>query len=87
MDAKEAAKAAKDYVLDVFGDDDIYHVALEEIKYEGTRWKVTVGFYPGWARTALPLIPNPKQRRYKVVNIRDSNGEVLSVTHRNPPGD
>ena len=87
MDAKEAAKAAKDYVMDVFEDDGIYHVALEEIKFEGNRWKVTVGFHPGWARTSLPLIPNPKQRWYKVVNIRDSDGEVLSVIHRNPPGD
>ena len=49
MDVKEAAKLAKDYVADLFKDERISNVGLEEIELrDGRFWEVTVGFSRPW---------------------------------------
>ena len=84
VDAKEAAKTAKDYIIDVFGDEDIEHVGLEEVKFDDVSeaWEITIGFSRPWDRSGLALLPNPAQRSYKVVRLNDSDGQIRSVTHR-----
>ena len=84
MDVKEAAKTAKDYVIDVFGDEDIQHVGLEEVKFDdiSKAWDITIGFSRPWDRSGLAILPNPAHRSYKVVRIKDSDGQITSVTHR-----
>ena len=47
MDVKEAAQAAKEYVLDLFSDEIIGGVSLEEVEFDDgypKRWKITVSF-------------------------------------------
>ena len=50
MNVKEAAKLAKEYVADLFADEGIANVGLEEIQLgsDGHFWKVTVGFSRPW---------------------------------------
>lgn len=83
MDAKEAAKTAKDYIIDVFGDEDIEHVGLEEVKFDhgSEAWEITIGFSRPWDRSGLAILPNPARRSYKVVRIIESDGQITSVTH------
>ena len=50
MEVKEAARSAKAYVADVFGDDNsITAVKLEEVKFRDDlpfdRWEITVSYY------------------------------------------
>ena len=85
MDIKEAVKTAKQHVVELFEDEGIYYVGLEEIKFEtdSHEWLVTVGFERRWDRTPGPisamLVPNTK-RTYKLVRIDDKNGEILALT-------
>lgn len=89
MDAKEAVKAAKHHVAEFFGDEDVSDVLLEELTLDdlAAEWKVTIGFNRKSARfgTASPLagvLAPPRDRVYKIVSIRKSDGHVVSITDR-----
>lgn len=89
MDAKEAVQIAKSCVNDLFGEDGVDDVRLEEIEHDemdGT-WSVTLGFL---RRNAAPERPvsgllaaldavQARTRVLRVVNIRGGDGAVLSV--------
>ena len=55
MDVKEAAKLAKEYVADLFAEEGIDNVGLEEIELGDDRqfWEVMVGFSRPWDRGGL----------------------------------
>ena len=97
MEAIEAIKAAKDYILEVFADEGIVELGLEELEMDEADsgvWEVTIGFRRGWQK---PYAPNPpltglqdvlrprdpkrEERTYKTVRIRD-DGTVVSMKHR-----
>ncbi len=50
MDVKEAVGTAKKYVDDLFANESIANVGLEEVAFDDTKhaWKVTVGFSRTW---------------------------------------
>lgn len=88
MDVKEAVAAAKTYVGELFAQEGISNLGLEEVEFDeqGREWRVTVGFsrpwdmVGGWAALAQGQ-PNPR-RSYKIVRISDTTGTVISVTNR-----
>ena len=84
VDVKGAAKTAKEYVIDLFADEEIAHVGLEEVKFDqrSNVWEITIGFSRPWDRGPLQIAPDPTQRSYKVVRVSDADGQVLSVVHR-----
>ena len=86
MDVKEAAKLAKDYVADLFAEEEIGNVGLEEMELmsgpNGPQWAVTVGFSRPWHSGGLATITLGQRglrRSYKVLRIDDQNGKVESV--------
>ncbi len=90
MLASEAVQAAKDYILDLFKDEKIARVGLEELEFraEDATWEVTIGFQRLWqtdspARLGNVLLPPPAKpgRTYKTVCIGD-DGTVISLKHR-----
>ena len=93
MDVKDAVRKAKEYVIDVFADDVIADVALEEVEFDDhdEKWKITIGFSRHWSAPSLfqdlakSVGGRPAQRAYKLVLIDDASGDVLSVKHRNLP--
>ena len=82
MDVKQAVKTSKEYVIDLFSDEQIEHVGLEEVKFDQHLdvWKITIGFSRPWDRNRI--IPGVTKRSYKIVQINDKNGHVMSVVHR-----
>lgn len=91
MDVKEAVGIAKGYVTDLFADESITHVGLEEVVFDESSgdWKVTIGFSPHWNQFSAALAsslgtgrPDRHNRSYKVVRIRDLDGRVKSLTDR-----
>ena len=92
MEVKEAARLAKKYVLDVFGEEINGGVSLEEIDFGDDQfrkvWKITVSFSREWdAPSALRKVATavggvPVKPAYKVVSIDNSTGSVISVKHR-----
>ena len=87
MDVKQAAKLAKDYVSDLFADERIADVGLEEIERESNQrfWNVTVGFSRPWDQrnpTVTTLGQTKLRRSYKQLRINDETGAVHSVRDR-----
>ena len=90
MVATEAVQAAKEYILELFKDEKIARVGLEELEFrvEDAMWEVTIGFQRLWqfdspARSGTVLLP-PRptaDRTYKTVCMRD-DGTVVSLKHR-----
>ena len=90
MDAKEAVGVAKGWIEDLFEDEDISDILLEEIVRRQERppgWRVTIGFNrPNPTRAAvspvLGALSPPRNRVYKVVAIDGKDGNVISVEDR-----
>lgn len=88
MDAKEAVRIAKLYLLDLLSDEQPVNIGLEELEHDEGRgvWLVTLGFSRPWnsARNALTALTGeaaPK-RSYRVLAVREDDGEVLSMRRR-----
>jgi uncharacterized protein YdeI (YjbR/CyaY-like superfamily) len=88
MDVKDAVKRAKSYVAELFAEEGLTNLGLEEIEHDdqaGT-WNVTLGFSRPWntARNALTALTGDAaaRRTYRIVRVRDTDGEVLSVKRR-----
>lgn len=98
MKVQEAVAKAKKYVREVYADEKIRFVGLEEVEWNDDAWRITIGFSRPWdvppknvmaEATKPPLMryppPRPPEpRTYKIVVVRDSDGEVLAIKHRNP---
>ena len=87
MNVKEAAKLAKDYVSDLFSEEGINNVGLEEIELGDDRqfWEVTIGFSRPWDHGGLATVTLGQKglrRSYKVLRIDNTNGNVASVKDR-----
>ena len=88
MERVEAVQAAKQYAKEVFGDEGISRVRLEEINYDAAKdeWRITVGFAyqgaPTQPQRTLGVESIYGNRQYKVVHIRDSDGEFVGLTDR-----
>ena len=87
MDVKEAVRAAKECVVDLFDGEEIDYVGLEEVVFddESDQWLITIGFSRPWERPkalSASLLEDPLKRSYKVVRINDADGRVMSLKDR-----
>ena len=83
MGVKEAVRTAKEYVIDLFTDEQIEDLGLEEVVYDDLSgvWEITIGFTRPWNRRGIPNLIQSR-RSFKKVCVRRADGEVLSVVHR-----
>jgi hypothetical protein len=87
MDVKEVVKLAKEYVVDLFAEENITNLGLEEVDFydNDQEWTVTLGFSRPWdePRNTLASLAqsNLPRRSYKIVRI-DANGTVKGVKNR-----
>ena len=74
-----------------FAEDDISYIALEEVEFDERSdvWRITLSFLrPTGTINKLDLIApglsrgENVQRSYKIVNVDDQSGRVISVKHR-----
>ena len=58
MNVKEAARAAKSYIADIYSDEDISDIGLEEVEIDDftDTWKITVGFSRPWSQKNNSLV-------------------------------
>ena len=86
MDVKEVARLAKEYVADLFAEEGIGNVGLEEIELKSDRfWEVTIGFSRPWDHGGLATISLGQKglrRSFKVLRINNHDGNVASVKDR-----
>lgn len=91
MDVKEAIRRAKTYVAEMFSDENIANIGLEEVRRDedGRNWLITVGFsrVPS-ARIGAASLASivgyglDLPRIYKIVTLDDQDGELISITNR-----
>ena len=77
MEVKEAVGTAKAHVTELFAEEEIMNVGLEEVEFENG-WRITIGFSRPWDRRILTA----PGRSYKVIFVNDETGSVISVTDR-----
>lgn len=96
MEVKEAVMKALQFVSDTFSDAKLSNLGLEEVEFDDDKaqWRVTVGFSRPWdypqkstleAMAENPITNRPSRptnRTYKVVEIRDSDGEPTAIKMR-----
>ena len=94
MQVHEAVRAAKQYLQNIFQDEPIADVGLEEVQFDSANkiWKVTLGFFRNWHAdqkgapsnliSALASQLAQRDRSFKVVTIDDVTGEALSLLNR-----
>ncbi len=90
MDAKEAVKLAKQHVLDLFAEEAIMNIGLEEVEFNelNDTWSITIGFSRPWDQShsllgaALASQMGIPSRSYKVVLISESDARIISVKNR-----
>lgn len=87
MEVKEAVNIALVGVADLFEDQELSNLALEEVDYDAVKrqWLITVGFSRPWelnppGGALAQLAGNSKtQRSYKIVKVDDNLRKVVSV--------
>ena len=88
MDVKDAVQVAKNYIMDLFGEEGLVDVGLEEVDVDPSgNWIVTIGFSRSWDRNIGSVLSGAASRSYKAVRIQDEDGRVLSVKDRTLFGD
>ena len=83
LDIKQAVARAKEHAIEVFGDDKIADLLLEEVDYADgpPTWKVTVSFIrPEQSQGSLASFR--LLRTFKVVHLDALTGDLQRVTHR-----
>ena len=90
MDVKQAVRTAKEHVAEVFADEHISNVGLEEIEFNelNSVWEITIGFSRLWGRPGdvMRALDGDLARTYKTIRIQDESGRVESVRHRDVTG-
>lgn len=87
MNVKEAVGAAKRHIQELFADEAITNLGLEEVEFDeaSDEWRITIGFSRPWdaigGLAGLASSPNPR-RSYKIVRISDGTGNVVAVKNR-----
>lgn len=87
MDVKQAVHAAKEYIAELYEDEQIIDMGLEEVVFEELPavWKVTIGFSRPWdvkGPAIAALVDARRTRSYKVISLNDASGKVESLTDR-----
>ncbi len=87
MDVNQAVRKAKDYVGELYADEGISRIGLEEIRFDGGAWDVTIGFVRSFddqpaGQLAAALRNDPRRRIYKIVRINPVTHEIVAMAHR-----
>jgi len=89
IDVKDSIKKAKNFIIDMYSDEKISQLMLEEVDISDDKkfWLITLGF-----NIKKPIINlmdtisgnQEKIRVYKIIKIDSLSGDVISMKIRNP---
>ena len=91
MQVKEAVSVAKRYVQEIFSDEKIDGISLEEVELDEKSqiWSVTVAFTRPWEGAPGTVAAQfaaagmmPRRRDYKVVRLSNADRKMISVKNR-----
>lgn len=88
QDIHLVVRTAKQYIAELYHDEEIMYIGLEEVYFdhETGRWQVTIGFARPWdgigGRNPITRDAGLGARSYKVVGIDDATGQAESIRDR-----
>jgi hypothetical protein len=87
MDVKEAIRLAKTHLQEIFAEERIQNLGLEEVEYDENDkvWSITLGFSRPWdtdPATIATAFRFNRKRDYKVVRIFDPEKKIISINNR-----
>ena len=87
LEPSDAVRHAKKWVATVYSDERIENLGLEEVKWKGGNWEITLGFdrYPqdGEGRTSALVASLTRPRRdYKVIVVSGGDNNVIEMRNR-----
>lgn len=82
MEVRAAIGAAKKIIADVFSDEGVRDIRLEEVKFDpaALEWWITVGFFRPTPSQWMQL-PGTMIREFKTV-VLDDEGRMREIKHR-----
>ena len=88
MNVKEAIGFAKQHARDVFADESMSDLGVEEVEHDGEYWRITLGLSRPWDRTkpastAILGEEKPPNRSYHVFTVSDKDGSLINTKLRN----
>ncbi len=91
IDVRQAAQAAKTFARDLFVDEDLRHLRVEEVEFSADQrlWNITLGWVEPAVRASASLIPmhadgglQKLPRVYKLFSIDAETGAVQGMKIR-----
>jgi hypothetical protein len=89
VNVNEAVSVAKKHVSDLFAEERVTNLGLEEVEFNDSEqaWLITLGFSRPWDEPKNTIAAITQQvayprRVFKLVRVKDATGEVLSVKRR-----
>lgn len=83
MQIAEAVAEAKKVLSEVFAEQDITGLRLEEVEFDEARrqWSITISFLRGSAESTPSFLQEmiSRQRVYKTIMISDASGRMISI--------
>lgn len=88
LEPSVAVRHAKGWLASVYSDEQIQNLGLEEVRWKGGNWEITLGFDrcagdPGIPSGSLPAWVKPR-RDYKVVVVSGEDNSVIEMRNREP---
>jgi hypothetical protein len=90
MNVKEAVALARQYLGEVFAEEKIADLSLEEVEYDDAQhlWSITLGFLRPRKNVTqgavAAVLGTLHQREYKIVRINDNNNRLVAIKNREP---
>ncbi len=86
LDVQEAIRKARSKFGEIFQEEPITDIGLEEVEHESNTWKITIGFNrvsktPTNSVIAM-MTQSSAQRYFKIVTISDADGSLVSIKNR-----
>ena len=85
LEIKHAVRIAKDWLADLYSEEGIAEIGLEEVRIEDRNWEITLGFVRPVANKLLSALQggsNPAGRLYKVLRVSDTEKKVIEMRNR-----
>jgi hypothetical protein len=87
LEPTEAIRAAKKWLAETYSDEKIGYIGLEEVRWKGGKWEITLGFNRSWDigsqfTTVLGAGYLKERREYKVIVVSGKDNSIVEMRNR-----